>query len=254
MTTSHKARADTIERADRFASHWGLELVPRDDRPIEDLLGSSTSAIVMANGGKMHLATVHGALSAHLGTAYIRLKSLGRGESDPLVRAGEIQPGDHILDTTFGLGRDAVVAACASGETGQVTAIESSSSLFHLGQHGLADGPLSAQVLLETSGLTSAPIQLLHGDATSYLASAEADSVDVVLIDPMFEAAKTSDSGFELLRAVANPMALTEQWVEEARRVARRWVVVKTGASQDWFSSAGLTRVHSHSNANWWRA
>ena len=118
----------------------------------------------------------------------------------------------------------------------------------------MADGPLSAQVLKETSGSGSAPIQLTQGDATKYLATAETNSADVVLIDPMFEAAKTSDSGFELLRSVADPMALTEQWVRDARRVARRRVVVKTGASQDWFAGAGLARVQSHSNANWWHA
>lgn len=254
VTTSHKARPETIRRAHEFAAAHQYDFVPRGDDSVEDLLGSTDAALVVANGGVIRIATAHGSLAAHLGTGYIRLKSLSRGDGDPLVRAGEIGSGDHVVDTTFGLGRDAIVAACAAGPNGQITAIESSDALFHLGQHGLTDGPLSpSEVAKVGDHLLAAPIQLVHGEAMAWLRAAEANSADVVLIDPMFDSPRSSDKGFELLRSLADASPLTADWVAEARRVARRWVVIKTGTAPAWFTNSGVQRVHSHSNATWWR-
>lgn len=207
----------------------------------------------MVTNSELRLATHAGSLTSHLGTAFIRIKSLGRGESDPLVRAGDIQPGDRVVDTTFGLGRDAIVASCAVGRTGAVTALESSRGLFHLGHFGLTEGLLSTSQVALVAEVAPSPIELVLHDAQAWLRAAATDSADVVLVDPMFDEPKTSDAGFELLRSVADPTALDALWIAEARRVARRWVVVKTGAEAPWFGDAGLERVHSHSNASWWR-
>ncbi len=253
VTASHKARPETIDRATNFATENGYRYVPRSDESLDELLTSVDAAFVMTNGA-MTLATQHGTLKAHLGTAFIRLKSIDRGEGDPLIRAGDIRTGDRIVDTTFGLGRDALVAACAAGATGSLTAIESSDALYHLGHHGLTKGPLSpAAVASVGNNLDPAPVELVHDDAVSWLADQTANTADVVLIDPMFTSPKTSDSGFTLLRSVADTNPLTKDWIEQAQRVARRAVVVKTGAPPEWFDDIDISHVHSHSNANWWR-
>lgn len=226
----------------------------RGDDSVEVLLATADAAIVMSNDGAMSIATGNGVLKAHLGTAFIRLKSLDRGDGDPLIRAGEIVTGDHVIDTTFGLGRDAVVAACAVGPQGSVTALESSRPLYYLGRHGVTTGPLSpAALTVLGDNLKSTQIRITHGDAVRWLSNAEDGSADIVLVDPMFETPKTSDTGFELLRSLAADTGLTKEWIEQACRVARRWVVIKTGSAPDWFESMGAERVHSHSNATWWR-
>ncbi len=159
-----------------------------------------------------------------------------------------------MIDTTFGLGRDAVIAASAVAPGGSVTALESSAGLFHLGWFGLTEGALSLTELARTAGRAPSPIELIWADARTWLAEAESGSADVVLVDPMFEEPKASDTGFELLRSVADADQLDPSWISEARRIARRWVVVKSGPERPWFAEAGLEPVHSHSNANWWRA
>lgn len=178
---------------------------------------------------------------------------MSRSEPDPIVRAAELRPGDHVVDTTFGLGRDALVASAAVGPTGSVIATESSLPLFLLGTHGLEDGPLSAAELETLFGLKACPIDLKRTEAKAFLASAADDSADVVLVDPMFGEPKTSDKGFQILRSLADLTPLDEEWITEAKRVARRWVIVKCGPSQPWFSDVGLEPVRGHSNANWWR-
>ncbi len=193
----------------------------------------------------MHIATMDGPLRFHLGTAHIRMQALSRGEADPMIRAGEIGSGDQILDTTFGLGRDARVAAMAVGSTGTVDAMESGLALFRLAQIGL-----DAEVLDEGH----ARIAIRHGDSIDFLSSCADRAYDVVLIDPMFEEPKASDSGFARLRHVADHLPLSRAWVHDARRVARRFVVLKAGRSEDWFADEGLTWVPSNSNAGWYRA
>ncbi len=252
VTTSHKARPATRQHARTFSEQWQLDFVDRDDQPLEALLETFDAALVVTNNDKQ-LATADGILKSHLGTAFIRLKTLSRNEGDPLIRAGELQPGDHIVDTTFGLGRDAVIAACAVGPTGSVFGLESSLPLFHLARHGLADGPFSPAQITTEFGLRPAPTTIAHADAREWLTSQPTDSADVIYVDPMFSTPKTSDAGFGILRSVADLTALDKGWVTEAKRVARRWVVVKCGPSQPWFQAVGLEPVQSHSNANWWR-
>ena len=253
VTTSHKARPETVRHAEDFARSWDIGFIDRNDRPIEELLRTFDSALIVTNDDKQ-LATADGILKSHLGTAFIRLKSVSRGEGDPLIRAGDLQPGDQVVDTTFGLGRDALIAACAVGPTGSVTGLESSLPLFHLARHGLVDGPFSPAQVKADFGLDAAPTTVEHVDAREWLRMAEANSADVVFVDPMFSTPKTSDTGFGLLRSVADLSPLDRSWVDEARRVARRCVVVKCGPSKPWFESAGLELIQGHSNANWWRA
>lgn len=244
VTTSRKARGPVVAVAESSAHEWGLDFIERGERPISDIVGPSVVAFIFSNAD-MHIATMDGPLRFHLGTAHIRMQSLSRGEADPMIRAGEIGLGDQILDTTFGLGRDARVAAMAVGSAGTVDAMESGHALFRLAQIGL-----DAEVLDDAH----ATISLRHGNSIDFLGSCDDGAYDVVLIDPMFETPKASDSGFARLRHVADHHPLSRAWVREARRVARRWVVLKAGRSEDWFADEGLAWVQSNSNASWYRA
>ena len=242
VTTSLKARPAVVDRGKRLAIERGLTFVERKGKSISSLVSEGSAALVVTNE-QVHLETYEGQLRFHLGTAFIRLQAFERGELDPMLRAAEVQPGDTILDTTFGLGRDSRVMARATGPTGQITGVESSAGLFHLADLGLAANGDAA----------SAPITLVHGDALEYLDACDDASFDVVLVDPMFTESTTSDQGFELLRAVADPTELSERWVQVARRVARRWVVIKAANSMPWFDDANIEWVPSNSNASWYR-
>lgn len=240
LTTSHKASVETVKRARDYATRWGLPFQERTGRAVSEL---EAIALVVTNESE-YLATESGPLWFHLGTAFIRLQSLRRGDGDALITAG-LRAGDHVLDTTFGLGRDARVAAAIVGPTGSVTALEASEGLFHLAHMGL-------QHTAQQSN--AGPLSLHHGNSLEFLHAAEPASVDAILIDPMFDKPGTSDPGFAVMRALADPMPLTPEWVHQARRVARRLVVVKAGRSQPWFGDEGLEWVPGNSKAGWYRA
>ena len=247
VSTSLKASAPVHVQAQKRAQDWGLPFVDRRKDGMAAMFKQADALLLFGAEGVL-LATSQGQLSANLSTAAIRLRHIAAHESDPLIRAAELRPGDSVIDCTYGLGRDAVVAAHIIGTTGSLIGIEASAALFHLADE---NAPLA-----ESKGgidVDAAAISLVHDDARSWLEHAPAQSADVVLIDPMFESPKTSDASFAILRSVASEIPLDEEWVEAARRVARRWVVVKSGSWLPWFDEVGLVNVHSHGNARWFR-
>jgi hypothetical protein len=76
-----------------------------------------------------------------------------------------------------------------------------------------------------------------------------AASVDVVLFDPMFGRALAAQPGFEMLRRLANPSPLRADVLAEARRVARRVVLVKAARYTPMLRSLGLQPEHASRSA-----
>ena len=247
VTTSLKASPDIQELAIMRAVEWELPFYDRRKDPMSRIYDRADAVLLFAAEG-VYISTAGGQLRTNLSTAAIRLRHIAAGESDPLIRAGDLRNGDVIVDCTYGLGRDAVVAAHIIGPTGSLTALEASPALFHMADENAPLAEFDGAIELEAATIT-----LVHADARDWLATQPAQSADVVLIDPMFESPKTSDASFALLRTVANDSVLDQEWVERAQRVARRWVVVKSGSSLPWFDEVGLEPIHSHGNARWFR-
>ena len=138
--------------------------------------------------------------------------------------------GERVLDATLGFGQDARVAARLVGPAGQVVGLESSLPLAVLAQAALARERREG----------SAPIEVLHREAGEFLAGTLTGAFEVVLFDPMFARALASQPGFELLRRHANPAPLTPRMLAEARRVARRLVLVKSARYTPALRALGL--------------
>jgi len=248
VTTSRLASTTTRVIAREKATAWGFPYVKRSDRSVERTLKyageSAVAAFVFGDDGLV-LSTGETHLRWGIGTSAIRLLYLARGERDQLVCAGELTAGDRVFDATLGLGRDALVAARAVGPGGEVVGVESNEALFTLVREGLAS---------HEAGAESAAIQPVLGDSRELLSAAAADSFDVVVVDPMFSQPAKSDGNFAALREFADPTTLDPEWIQRARRVAKRWVLVKAGHVEPWFGSVGLGRVPGMETTRWWRA
>lgn len=220
VTTSDRIDPSLRETAQRAAAELGLPYLPRTHKvPLGALLREQARAVVVFEAGAVSLADAQGTLRFSPGLAHLRIKQLDRGvEEDMLIRHAQISGGDRVLDCTVGLAADAQVAARLAGPTGSVVALEKSPALYLLVRHGL-------QTLPRHPG--SAPIEVLHADAADFLRAQPTASFDVVLFDPMFERTRRSSAAFEALRRHADYSELTAETVEQARRVARRWVVIK---------------------------
>jgi hypothetical protein len=149
---------------------------------------------------------------------FLRLVRAQKGSADPLVKAAGLMRGDRVLDATLGLGGDALVAAHATGTP--VLGLEANPVL--------AAFVSAALRRVQTAGRAAAAlVEVRHSDHRTVLKDMPARSVDVVLFDPMFRNAAEAGPLFELVRQLGNPAPLTGETMREARRVARRGVLVK---------------------------
>jgi hypothetical protein len=241
VTVSGKVEPHVVDHAKERAREWGLPFLPR--RPKESLAGlfARAEALLAFDAEGVVLRDAKGAFRFHPGLAHLRVKALERGEvDDRLLRAAEPREGDLILDCTLGLAQDALVMSRAVGPTGRVVGLETSVALHAVVSEGLGRlGPLPR----------SCRIEALRGDFARYLAGSASASFDVVVFDPMFERPKKAQPAFELLRRFACADPLTSEILQEARRVARRWVVVKGARYSRDLKKLGLVPLQASRSA-----
>jgi hypothetical protein len=175
---------------------------------------------------------------------------------DPFLEAAGILPGDAVLDCTAGLGADALVAAGAAGPRGRVLGLESSRALAAWTGEGLRRyAARSIDRGQASSGAARGAeaarrIEILAAEHGAWLRLAPSGSFDVVVFDPMFRHARAEPGGFDVVRRLSDPRPLAPEALAEARRVARRWVVVKDGAPGWDLARLGLTPMPSARGAH----
>ena len=84
-------------------------------------------------------------------------------------------------------------------------------------------------------------ISVHAADALDYLRTQADGSYDAVYFDPMFRRPVHESEGMNALRALADARALTAEVIAEARRVARRRVVMKERQGSREFARLGFT-------------
>ncbi|WP_207643769.1 class I SAM-dependent methyltransferase [Heliomicrobium modesticaldum] len=225
MTTVHKSTSVLEERARALAAELGADFVPREGKSVEWLIreaGGKALLIVEKNDLILHQGEE--AFFFHPNMAVLRIQALKKGQRDPLVHALDIRSGDQILDCTLGLGADALVAAYAAGDKGAVTGIEHNRLIALIVREGLQHYQHRKSDDLYR---IMARIRVLQGDHRALLKSFAKGSFDSVYFDPMFRQALRASNGIGGLRQLADPRPIEADVIAEARRVARRRVVMK---------------------------
>jgi 16S rRNA (guanine1516-N2)-methyltransferase len=232
VTTSGQPGAALVARAREAARRWGLPFVPRRKKQPLGQLFASAEALIVFEREDVSLWDAEGSFSFNPGMAHLRRMRWRDGErDDALVRMGELREGDHVLDCTLGLGQDALMAALVVGPRGRVVALEKSLALFAVISEGLA---------AYAYGPDSGRVEPQLADAHAWLRTQPSGAFDVVCFDPMFEKPKKAQPAFDMLRRYAEHAPLTSDVLEEARRVARRWVVVKGSRYSEDLAKLGL--------------
>lgn len=227
--------------AEELAARFGLRAEAREEKPLSQVLASARGAPVLVLAARRaDLYHRERAFRASAGMAFLRLLRARRGETDPLVAHAGLKAGESVLDATLGLGGDALVAAGVTGAP--VLGLEKDGVLGAFTQAGLRRLPGHGR---EPGGL----VQVVRADHRSFLREQPGRSFDVVLFDPMFR--RPGDAGplFELLRAHADHAPLDAETLREARRVARRGVLVKDSAQGDELRRLGLVPLLSRRSA-----
>ncbi len=223
VTVSSKRAGRLAGEARAAAARWGLPYYERPHRSgLDAPLGEVAEAFLVLGGDGWTLQDGGGRLRFSPGMGLLRVKRLDRGQGadDVLVRLGELRAGDVVVDATLGLAADATVCARVVGPRGRVLGLEKSVALAALVGEGLRRAPLPPGC---------AEIEVRCADGLEALGAMAAGSADVVVLDPMFERPKRAAPAFEVLRRHACHAPVTVELLEAARRVARRWVLVKCG-------------------------
>ena len=231
------------------AERRGLPYVERGGRALSRALSEAAAdaalvlslhrAVLWVAGGGATWSPGMGALRLK---RYLAARRGGRpgAAGDPFLEAAGVEPGDSVLDCTAGLGADSLLAAAAAGPGGTVVALESVAALAAWTGEGLC----------RFEAEPARRIEVLHVDHGTFLARCAARSFDVVLFDPMFRHARPEPGGFQVVRRLSDPRPLSPEALRDARRVARRFVVVKDGAPGWDLSRLGLTPLSSARGAH----
>lgn len=240
ITTERKCRPESMELAARLSQELHLELVDRHKESMDNLRARyHADAALVAFPDKLKLFSDSGEMFFHPNMAQLRVKNLRKGEKDHMSEAMGLEPGMSVLDCTLGYGSDAIVASFGVGDSGTVIGVEASPLIGAVTAHGLQHFPASNGPLLAAMRR----IQVVNMDYLEYLRQQPDRSVDVVYFDPMFRKPLTASSGISPIRSVADHSALTEEAVQEARRVARCRVVMKEASGSSEFARLGFDHI-----------
>jgi hypothetical protein len=227
VTTSRKADPASLEEAAKWAARLGTRVLPRHGRSVPRLCREEAveAALVLSPGRPPTLKPADGGVGYyyHPGMALTRIRNLQNGLGDPMITAMALQEGDSVLDCTLGRASDALVASFVVGAGGRVVGIESSPILAELTIHGLQTYDPAREWLTPVFRR----IEAHRADHREYLAGTPTNEFDVVCFDPLFEEPVEASSAMEPFRPLADPQPLSLEAVAEARRVARRCVVIK---------------------------
>ncbi|WP_099300987.1 class I SAM-dependent methyltransferase [Bacillus sp. Marseille-P3800] len=149
-----------------------------------------------------------------------------------------------MIDATLGMAADAILAQVAVGASGSVIGLEANPYIAFIVKHGLANWSEGDDQF--TRSLQN--IHVVQTENVAYLKACQSESVDVVYFDPMFEV-RIHSPGLAGLKQFASYQSLTEEVVEEAKRVAKHKIVLKNPTSSSLFARLGFS-VHYRPHAS----
>lgn len=249
VTTSFHPGSKELHEARYLASYLGVPFVKRGRDSLADLFvrtGKNEAVIVAKQGWRYENQEGH-QFFFHPNMSALRIKHLIKGEPDPLVTSSGMQPGDHVLDCTLGMGADAIVSSFVVGEKGKVVGLESQPVIAALVKQGLQ----TYQTDREYLNRAMRGIEVIQADYRSYLRECRDQSFDIVLFDPMFRETVQASAAMQALKPLANPAPLDKGSVEEAVRVARKAVLLKERPRSGEFERLGFQIVKEASNYAW---
>lgn len=227
VTTGLKVRDEYVEQAHVYAEMIGGTYVERKKRGLgkmQEIYGDPL--LVVSERVKLHIGDEE--FFFHPSMANTRIKRLKSGDNDIVIEYTDARPGDVILDCTLGLGSDSIVFAHVAGETGRVIGVESSPVIAYIVKRGLKEVTVDVKAV----NVAMRRVEVVCADHLDYLRSLPDKSVDIVYFDPMFRRTVEKSQAMEPMRVLGNDRPVEPAAIEEAKRVARRRVVMK----ERWYS------------------
>lgn len=224
VTTGQKTTTDFIVKAKSIARQLNANFVSRNNESIDALRDREKKDIILVVSKQGLIAhTPNGELFFHLNMAQLRIKNLLAGKLDNMVKAMGLEAGMSVLDCTLGLATDAIIESYIVGDQGKVVGLEVSPITACIVREGLKQYKTEDQSIQRALGR----IEVIDADYNAYLLQLPDDSFDVVYIDPMFRRPIKESINLQPMRYVADHRAVAPDILHEAKRVAKKCVVMK---------------------------
>lgn len=248
VTTSYRPTEAQVNHARRIAKEENLPYIIRNKRSLKRLMNEYNRGVIVCGTDKItvNMNGTEDSLFFHPNAAMLRVKRWLHDKNDPFIEACGIEEGDIFVDATLGLGSDAILASLATGKTGRVIGIEQSFPLAFVVKEGLSSYDSNIPAVNEAFRR----IEVIYRSHLTWLKEAEDKSADIVYFDPMFTEKVTGSDGFDLLRPFAIHSPLVEEVIVEAKRVARKRVVLKDHFRSERFQLYGF-HVHVRPSATY---
>jgi 16S rRNA (guanine1516-N2)-methyltransferase len=243
ITTASSSTPALRARAESIAAELLAPIVLRHHEPLSACFAqrpAATRAIVVQ---KDRLLLVHKdgmEFFYHPNLGCLRFSNYLRGQNDWLLAAAQIKEGDAVLDCTLGYAGEATLLATQTGDRGEVHGIEGVPELGLVAREGLKT------VVTDNKRVNEAMrrIQVVHlGHHLDYLKQCPDRRYDVVYFDPFFDVDVDKPGTLDALRFFGDRRPLTLAAIKEAQRVARRFVLVKTGRWSHQLAEFGITET-----------
>lgn len=241
ITTAGRTNTEIIQITKDISADLGIDFVERKKKSVEKIQHEQQANILVVGKGRLEYFAygLTNPFFFHPNSAAFRLKRILQDEREPFLEATALSTGDAFLDTTAGLCSDSLIASHIVGEQGKVTAVEKDKMIAYIIDRGLK----CYQPNFDELEKAMRRIQVVHNDSLNYLGTLKDNSFDVVYIDPMFEEEITESSNFQTLRKIGVTGTLYTEWVEQAKRVAKKRVVLKAHFRSTMFEEFGFTRM-----------
>lgn len=240
VTTAGRSDDESEKLAQYASEALNAQIIPRNKRSVRKMAQQYEANIIVAgkNRYEYYVKDAESPFFFHPNSSAFRLKRVARGEEEPLLTACALAKGDTFLDCTLGMGADSLLAAYTVGNEGKVVGLEADRNVAFIVKTGMQTYDTSKLPL--TACMRN--IEVVHATALEFLKAQPNDSFDVVYMDPMFEETIEESTNFEALRTAGSHITLSREWVEEAKRVAKKRVVLKAHFKSKWFEQFGFER------------
>lgn len=231
ITTSLGQSAQLVQRAKDFAEKLNVPYRERQKRSLGYFLKIYDGVLLVYDKNLIFHHRDGSQLAFHPDTAMLRIKS----KHDPLVELIG-RESLTILDTTLGLASDSLVMSYAEH---QVTGLESQQLIHLIVSQGLQTFE-SGNAALDAA---MKRIRTLCIDSLTYLKKQSDQAYDIIYCDPMFSEQINESNNLSGLRPVANYSPVSNQWLREAKRVARKKIIIKAHFRDTVFEDFGFRRI-----------
>lgn len=238
ITTSYSPNHNLIDRALTLANQYQAQYVSRERNSLAYLQTcDSDECILVVTQDELQLhRKKEKPFFFHPSMAILRIKQLLREGNDSLLNFGQVALGDQVLDCTAGMGADSIVFSYLVGPTGSVIALESEHLLYMMVREGMNQYVTN---LLECD-LAMRRIQVFYAHHLIYMQQLPAKSLDIVYFDPMFRRPHHRSASLSTIRNLANHEAISIDSITEAKRVARKRIILKENRNSGEFERLGI--------------